>query len=99
MMAAQWETPFLAVILNNNGYRASRLPVYGLFPDGVSAQRRTAIGTRFTAAPDYPALATAVHAHGERVEKAEDLVPALRRAIAALDAGQAAILECVVEQD
>jgi len=99
MMAAQWETPFLAVILNNNGYRASRLPVYGLFPDGVSARRREAVGTRFTKAPDYPALAASCHAHGERVEKAEDLVPALRRALAALDSGQAAILECVVEQD
>ena len=99
MMAAEWGTPFLTVILNNNGYRASRLPVYGLFPDGVSARRRDAVGTRFTRAPDYPALAAACHAHGERVEKAEDLVPALRRALAAVDAGQAAVIECVVEQD
>jgi acetolactate synthase-1/2/3 large subunit len=99
MMAAEWGTPFLTVILNNNGYRASRLPVYGLFPDGVSARRGDAAGTRFTRAPDYPALAAACHAHGERVEKAEDLVPALRRALAAVDAGQAAVIECVVEQD
>jgi acetolactate synthase I/II/III large subunit len=99
MMAAEWGTPFLTVILNNNGYRASRLPVYGLFPDGVSARRREAAGTRFTRAPDYPALAAACHAYGERVEKAEDLVPALRRALAALDAGQAAVIECVIEQD
>ena len=99
MMAAEWGTPFLAVILNNKGYRASRLPVYGLFPDGVSAQRKTAVGTRFNWAPDYPALAAACHAHGERVEKAEDLVPALRRAVAAVDAGRAAVVECVTEQD
>ena len=99
MMAAEWGTPFLTVILNNSGYRASRLPVYGLFPEGVSAQRKTAVGTRFTRAPDYPALAAACHAHGERVEKAEDLVPALRRALAAVDAGQAAVVECVIEQD
>jgi acetolactate synthase I/II/III large subunit len=98
-MAADWGTPFLTVILNNKGYRASRLPVYGLFPDGVSARRKTAVGTRFTSAPDYPALAAACHAHGERVERAEDLVPALRRALAALDAGQAALVECVIEQD
>ena len=99
MMAAEWETPFLAVILNNNGYRASRLPVYGLFPDGVSARRGDAVGTRFRQAPDYPALAAACHAHGERVENAEDLVPALRRALAAVDAGQAAVVECVVAQN
>jgi acetolactate synthase-1/2/3 large subunit len=87
------------VILNNNGYRASRLPVYGLFPDGVSARRGDAVGTRFRQAPDYPALAAACHAHGERVENAEDLVPALRRALAAVDAGQVAVLECVVAQN
>ncbi|HEY0935040.1 MAG TPA: thiamine pyrophosphate-requiring protein, partial [Trebonia sp.] len=99
MMAAEWGTPFLTVILNNGGYRASRLPVFGLFPDGVSVERGTAVGTRFTQAPDYPALAAACHAYGERVEKAEDLVPALRRAVAAVDAGQAAVVECVIEQD
>jgi acetolactate synthase I/II/III large subunit len=99
MMAAEWGTPFLAVILNNKGYRASRLPVYGLFPDGASARRQTAVGTRFSWAPDYPALAAACHAHGERVEQAEDLVPALRRALEAVDAGRAAVVECVVEQD
>jgi acetolactate synthase-1/2/3 large subunit len=99
MMAAEWGTPFLAVILNNKGYRASRLPVYGLFPDGESVKRKTAVGTRFTAAPDYPALAAACHAHGERAEKGEDLIPALRRALAAVDAGQAAVVECVTEQD
>ena len=99
MMAAEWDTPFLAVILNNKGYRASRLPVYGLFPDGASVRRQTAVGTRFSWAPDYPALAAACHAHGERVEKAEDLLPALRRAVAAVDAGRAAVVECVTEQD
>jgi len=98
-MAAEWGTPFLTVILNNGGYRASRLPVYGLFPDGASARRGTAAGTRFTRAPDYPALAAACHAYGERVEKADDLVPALRRAAARVDAGQAAVVDCVIEQD
>jgi acetolactate synthase-1/2/3 large subunit len=99
MMAAEWGTPFLTVILNNHGYRASRLPVYSLFPGGVSARREDALGTRFTKAPDYPALAAACHAHGERAERAEDLVPVLRRALAALDAGQAAVVECVLGRD
>ena len=99
MMSAEWGTPFLAVILNNSGYRASRLPVYGLFPDGVSVRRKEAAGTRFTRAPDYPALAAACHALGERVERAEDLVPALRRALAAVDGGTTAIVECVIDQE
>ena len=99
MMAAEWGTPFLTVILNNQGYRASRLPVYALFPDGISVKRGEAAGTRFTRPPDYPALAAACHAHGERVARTEDLLPALRRAVAAIDAGRAAVLECVIDQD
>ncbi len=98
MMAAEWGTPFLTVILNNRGYRASRLPVFSLFPDGLSAQRADAVGTRFNHAPDYPALAAACHAHGARAENAEDIVAVLRRAIAAVDAGQPAIVECVIDQ-
>ena len=82
-MAAEWGTPFLTVILNNKGYRASRLPVYGLFPEGVSARREDRGRHPVHGRPDYPALAAACHAHGERVERAEDLVPALRRALAA----------------
>ena len=47
MMAAEMQTPFLTVILNNDGYRASRLPVYELFPEGASAVSGDAIGTTF----------------------------------------------------
>jgi acetolactate synthase I/II/III large subunit len=98
-MAAAWGTPFLTVILNNNGYRASRLPVYGLFPNGVSARREDAVATRFTHAPDYPALAAACHAYGESVERAEQIVTVLKRALAAVDGGQCAVVECVIDQD
>jgi acetolactate synthase I/II/III large subunit len=98
MMAAEWGTPFLTVILNNRGYRASRLPVFSLFPDGLSAQRGQAVGTRFNHAPDYPALAVACHAHGARAEGAGDIVAVLKRAIAAVDAGQSAVVECVIDQ-
>ena len=97
-MAASWGAPFLTVILNNKGYRASRLPVYELFPDGLSARRQDAVATRFTHAPDYPALAAACHAHGERVDRAEDIVAALKRAVVAVDAGQCAVVECVIDQ-
>jgi acetolactate synthase I/II/III large subunit len=98
MMAAEWGAPFLTVILNNRGYRASQLPVFSLFPGGRSAQRGEAVGTRFNHAPDYPALAAACHAYGARAENAEDIVAVLKRAVAAVDAGQCAIVECVIDQ-
>jgi acetolactate synthase-1/2/3 large subunit len=98
-MAAALELPFLVVVLNNGGYRASRLPVYDLFPDGHSVAAGTAIGTRFDMPPDLVALARACHAHGERVETAKELPEALERAFGAMDSGRVALLDVLVDQD
>lgn len=99
MMAAAMGTPFLAVVLDNGGYRASRLPVYELFPEGSSALAETAAGTRFDHAPDYAALAAACHAHGERVTHHDDLEAALRRGLAATEQGQVALVDVFVNQN
>jgi acetolactate synthase I/II/III large subunit len=98
-LAAEARAPFIAVVLNNNGYRASRLPVLDLFPDGVSAADGVVVGTRFASPPDLAAVARACGAHGERVEAGasrEDLDDALRRAFKAADDGRAAVLDVVV---
>ena len=44
--------------------------------------------------PDYHLVATAFGGHGERVERAEDIAPALRRAIAS---GLPAIVNVIVD--
>jgi acetolactate synthase I/II/III large subunit len=98
MMAAEMGTPFLTVILNNDGYRASRLPVYDLFPEGASAASGDAVGTTFLSAPNFAALAVACHAHGERVEKRSQLVAALRRCLEVIEGGTAAVLDVGVVQ-
>ena len=98
MMAAEMQTPFLTVILNNDGYRASRLPVYELFPEGASAASGDAVGTSFTSAPNFAALAAACHAHGERVERRSQLTSALRRCLGAIESGSAAVLDVEVRQ-
>jgi acetolactate synthase I/II/III large subunit len=92
-LATDADAPIMAVVLNNDGYRASRLPVFELFPEGVSAARGDAIGTRFRGAPDLAAVAQACHAHGETVEDRAELVPALQRALKALDAGRSAVVD------
>jgi acetolactate synthase-1/2/3 large subunit len=92
-LAAEAGAPILAVVLNNAGYRASRLPVFELFPDGVSAARGDAVGTRFRQAPDLAAVARACHAHGETVDDRGELVPALLRGLKALEAGQSAVID------
>src|SRR5581483_812937 len=51
-LAAEARAPVVIVVLNNGGYRASRLPVLNLFPDGVSAGRGEVVGTTLAHAPD-----------------------------------------------
>jgi acetolactate synthase-1/2/3 large subunit len=98
-LAAEAGAPILTVVLNNDGYRASRLPVFELFPDGVSAARGDAVGTRFAHAPDVAALARACHADGESVDDRNALVPALRRGLAAIEAGRSAVVDVQVARD
>jgi acetolactate synthase-1/2/3 large subunit len=92
-LAAEADAPIAVVVLNNDGYRASRLPVFELFPDGVSAGQGDAVGTRFRRPPDFAAVARACHAHGETVDVREELVPALWRALKALEAGSSAVVD------
>ena len=48
---------------------------------------------------DYAAFARALGCHGERVTEAAQIVPALRRAIAATEAGRPALVEFITEQE
>ena len=48
---------------------------------------------------NYAAFAKAMGGYGERIEKPEDIVPAIRRGIAATEAGQPALLEFITAQE
>ena len=92
-MAARNEAPFLAVILDNGGYRASQRPVQQLFPDGASVRADRYPGVRFDRPPDYAALARSCHAFGERVEDPAELPRAIDRALHATREGRPAVLD------
>lgn len=93
MLAVDARSPFLAVVLNNRGYRASRTPVFELFPDGQSAHQGDAVATRFAADPDFAQIAAACGAYGERVAERRELVPALERCLSALAEGRCAVAD------
>jgi acetolactate synthase-1/2/3 large subunit len=94
--AQQAAAPFLTLVLNNAGYNASKVPVLGLFPDGASRRANAFPGVRFPTPPDYAVLARSCHAYGERVDDPAELGPAIERALAAVRAGQAAVLDVVL---
>ncbi|HJS94859.1 MAG TPA: thiamine pyrophosphate-dependent enzyme, partial [Solirubrobacteraceae bacterium] len=98
-LAAEARAPVVIVVLNNGGYRASRLPVLQLFPDGVSATRGNVVGASFTRAPDFVKIAEGCGAYGTRTDGADGLPEALARALSTTREGQSAVIDVHIEQD
>jgi acetolactate synthase-1/2/3 large subunit len=87
--AARERIPILSILLNNEAM-AIELPI---MPVATTKYRATDISG------DYAAFARALGCHGERVTDAAEIVPALRRAIAATEAGQPALVEFITVQE
>jgi len=85
--AARHRVPLLVVVANNGAWQ---IEVH----DQTTTHGKV-VGTRLSHA-DYAALARALGAHGERVDSAAALPAALARALAALRAGQPALLDVLV---
>jgi len=87
--AVRERLPILSILLNNEAM-AIELPI---MPVATERFRATDISG------DYAAFARALGGYGERVVKPEDIVPAIRRGIAATLAGQPALLEFMTGQE
>lgn len=87
--AARERIPILSILLNNEAM-AIELPI---MPVATDKYRATDISG------DYAMFARALGCHGERVTEASEIVPALRRAIAATEAGQPALVEFITEKE
>jgi acetolactate synthase I/II/III large subunit len=96
--AALWamqvqESPVMIVIYNNTCYNATKRPLVAAYPEGYSVQADRFIGVDLLPAPRYERMAEVVGAYGERVERTDDVLPALRRGLEQLRAGQTVILD------
>ena len=87
--AAREGIPILSILLNNEAM-AIELPI---MPVATEKYRATDI------TGDYAMFARSLGCHGERVTEAREIVPALKRALAAIDAGQPALVEFITEQE
>ncbi len=86
--ACQHGAAIIVIICNNGQYGTIRMHQEKTYPGRVS-------GTQMFN-PDYPALARAYGAHGEKVERTEDFEAAFARA---LDAGLPALIELVLDPE
>ena len=86
--AVQYGLPIVVLLVNNGMYATIRMHQERAYP-------RRVIGTDLVN-PDFPALARAYGAHGERVERTEDFGPAFDRALAS---GKPSVLELPVDPE
>jgi acetolactate synthase-1/2/3 large subunit len=84
--AAYYKAPFLTVIFNNQAYGAIKMLFQGSWKEGIE---HSAIHP----SPSYAMTAQACAAYGRVVEKAEEVLPALKEAIQKVRDGQAVVLD------
>ena len=100
-LAAIWasqmnQAPILAIVFNNGAYNANKAPLISAYPKGYSVQGRHFVGTDLAPSPRYDLLAAVVGAVGERVEDPVEVLPALRRGLDHVRAGQSVILDVIL---
>jgi acetolactate synthase I/II/III large subunit len=84
--AAYYKAPFLTVIFNNQAYGAIKMLFQGAWKEGIE-------NSTITPSPSYAVTAQACGAYGKVVEKAEEVLPALKEAVQKVRDGQAAVLD------
>lgn len=95
-VAQQYGLPILTVVLDNRGWQAVKEATLRVYPDGTAKRDDSFLsrldGRRQDSRRLFEEVGRAFGAHGERVTAPEELEPALRRCLEAVDAGQAAVL-------
>jgi acetolactate synthase-1/2/3 large subunit len=87
--AVRERIPILSILLNN----FSMAIELKIMEESTRRYRATDISG------DYAAFAQALGGYGERVERPEDIVPAIRRGVAATEAGKPALLEFITSKE
>jgi len=87
--AVRAKIPILSILLNNSAMAVEF--------DSLPISRKKYGSTDISG--NYAAFAKAMGGYGERIERPEEIVPAIRRGIAATEAGQPALLEFITAQE
>ena len=77
--------PVLFIVWNNRGYRTGTAEVVRTYPEGYAARAHDLTGGWFDPCPNYSGEAAASGAYGEKVTDPDEVGPALRRALAAIE--------------
>ncbi|KGH28009.1 thiamine pyrophosphate-requiring protein [Comamonas testosteroni] len=100
--AAMHHLPVLTVVFNNEAWEGVQKAATGMYPQGHAAhqarERQAQPLSSLRPVPDFERYCEASGGYGERVTHREDLLPALRRALHAVQAeGRQALLNVIGE--
>ena len=90
-VARQYNLPILTVLLDNGGWSAVKESTLRMYPHG-KAKSTNQFASDLGYGTDFAAIAEAAGAHGERLVDPSQTEAAIERCLAALDAGQSALL-------
>ncbi|PHH91839.1 hypothetical protein CDD83_10089 [Cordyceps sp. RAO-2017] len=99
-ISKRYKIPVLTIVLNNKGWHAPRRSLLLVHPDGLGSKASNEeANISFDPVPDYAGIAKAA-ADGDvfaaKVSRASELEGVLREAIAKVQAGQTAVVDCSV---
>jgi acetolactate synthase I/II/III large subunit len=80
------DLPVLFVVTNNSGWASVRNETLAMYPHGQSSAANLMPLANLEPAPDFEKIISASGGHGERVERPDQLGPALQRAVHAVKA-------------
>jgi len=93
----EYHLPILTIILNNSVYAAMRALHKKYYPNGWSVRNNMYFGVDLAPVTDYTKLAEAFDAYGEKIDKPDDIEPALTRALQQLAAGKSVVLDVILD--
>ncbi|OCS84772.1 thiamine pyrophosphate-requiring protein [Caryophanon tenue] len=92
-MARRYDTPFLTVIYNNEGWNATKMNLLKRYPDGV-AKQTDSYWVNFDQSADLAKIAEAAGgAFAQTVSDPQDVVAVLQQAMDCVKAGRSAIVD------
>src|SRR5919198_1404834 len=89
--------PLLILLFDNAGYQSQKNDVVREYPEGWAVRTNKFVGTSITPMPNYAILAHAFGGFGVKVERPQDVRPALQHGLEALARGQLALIHFVLE--
>lgn len=88
--------PSLTLVFNNACYSASRVPLRSLYPNGAAVRTGNYMATDIEPSPDYAKMAESCGALGITLREPAEVESGLRTAVAAVQAGQSAVVDVIL---